>query len=464
MDNKIYFNKIARILQEMKGKPLDPVGAEDKDIDNDGDHDKSDKYLHKRRKAITKSMSMKKESKCSCEDEDYDDEDYDDDEEESSMKKKKSSKSMKKESLDEVEQRPGVPFSGPYRDVSKPRKDHYGNIIKDKNAAKNLAKQGMAGVKKEEAEQIDELSVKKLTSYLYAAQADRQKHAQAAGKARRAPERLAARAAMTKRAWGMDDAALKIRQKTGTQRPMGIERVFAGKMKEEAEQMAEAFVIHKGKHAPGRQSSLVGTHHGVTVEPVYTDKKKAQAHADKINAGRGYKPGDHKNPLYGGVLYQVSPAKQMKEGVEGKRLAGIDATIRKLAKESVVVQSDQWGVGESIPGKFRVAESDNGLKYVTHCDVMFAHGIEFDVPANELVIHEADNRAMHYKNGTKPEGMMDKESAGSKKFAAAHDYGKAELIYDDEAGHEDAAKAGRVVKQTKPNRGDQRIGHLKPKD
>ena len=40
-------------------KKLDPVGQEDKDIDNDGDHDKSDKYLHARRKKIGKILSMK---------------------------------------------------------------------------------------------------------------------------------------------------------------------------------------------------------------------------------------------------------------------------------------------------------------------------------------------------------------------------------------------------------------------
>ena len=38
---------------------LDPVGKEDKDIDNDGDVDKSDKYLHKRRKAIGKAMKKR---------------------------------------------------------------------------------------------------------------------------------------------------------------------------------------------------------------------------------------------------------------------------------------------------------------------------------------------------------------------------------------------------------------------
>jgi hypothetical protein len=39
---------------------LDPVGKEDKDIDNDGDVDKSDSYLHNRRKTIASKMSAKK--------------------------------------------------------------------------------------------------------------------------------------------------------------------------------------------------------------------------------------------------------------------------------------------------------------------------------------------------------------------------------------------------------------------
>jgi hypothetical protein len=39
------------------GKGLDPVGQEDKDIDNDGDHDKSDKYLLNRRKVRSKAIA-----------------------------------------------------------------------------------------------------------------------------------------------------------------------------------------------------------------------------------------------------------------------------------------------------------------------------------------------------------------------------------------------------------------------
>lgn len=45
------------------GEKLDPVGKEDKDIDNDGDHDKSDKYLHARRKKIGKILSAKQKMK-----------------------------------------------------------------------------------------------------------------------------------------------------------------------------------------------------------------------------------------------------------------------------------------------------------------------------------------------------------------------------------------------------------------
>ena len=46
--------------EELTEKKLDPVGQEDKDIDNDGDHDKSDKYLLARRKKVGKIIAMKK--------------------------------------------------------------------------------------------------------------------------------------------------------------------------------------------------------------------------------------------------------------------------------------------------------------------------------------------------------------------------------------------------------------------
>jgi len=44
-------------------KGLDPVGKEDKDVDNDGDHDKNDKYLLKRRKAIGSAIRKRADQK-----------------------------------------------------------------------------------------------------------------------------------------------------------------------------------------------------------------------------------------------------------------------------------------------------------------------------------------------------------------------------------------------------------------
>ena len=54
-------NLIAQQIADLKeaAKKLDPVGKEDKDIDNDGDHDKSDKYLLNRRKTVSKAMGKK---------------------------------------------------------------------------------------------------------------------------------------------------------------------------------------------------------------------------------------------------------------------------------------------------------------------------------------------------------------------------------------------------------------------
>jgi hypothetical protein len=53
--------------QMLGEKKLDPVGKEDKDVDNDGDHDKSDKYLLARRKKISAVIGAKKKMKESLE-------------------------------------------------------------------------------------------------------------------------------------------------------------------------------------------------------------------------------------------------------------------------------------------------------------------------------------------------------------------------------------------------------------
>ena len=46
--------------EQVVHEKMDPVGQEDKDIDNDGDHDSTDKYLANRRKAIGKAIAKKR--------------------------------------------------------------------------------------------------------------------------------------------------------------------------------------------------------------------------------------------------------------------------------------------------------------------------------------------------------------------------------------------------------------------
>jgi hypothetical protein len=46
--------------EQVVHEKMDPVGQEDKDIDNDGDHDSTDKYLANRRKAISKAIAKKR--------------------------------------------------------------------------------------------------------------------------------------------------------------------------------------------------------------------------------------------------------------------------------------------------------------------------------------------------------------------------------------------------------------------
>jgi hypothetical protein len=166
----------------------------------------------------------------------------------------------------------------------------------------------------------------------------------------------------------------------------------------------------------------------------------------------------------------------MKEALDLDTKAVDKALTHDCAKH---VTSEKWGHGECLPGQHTIVEGEDGVAYVTHYDVMFEHGIEFDVPVEELDIvmseshkhtakkmaKEETNKvsvskdyAKHYKKATKPEKYGDTNSEGEKKFAAMHDFGKPELVYDDEAGHTDATKAGKITKKSS-HPGNLHVGH-----
>jgi len=177
------------------------------------------------------------------------------------------------------------------------------------------------------------------------------------------------------------------------------------------------------------------------------------------------------------------------------------------------VASEQWGFGECIPGQHTLVEQEDGNAIVTHYDVMFEHGVEFDVPVEDLEILVSESHKHTAKK--MKEGDMKKDKAGhttggfrisDKEAQAARDRlakkrqergmkegatyadrtkgaskaetmkdkfkGKAaldmakdanmdnpELAADDAKGHEDATKAGRAVKGQAPARpGEKRVG------
>jgi len=166
----------------------------------------------------------------------------------------------------------------------------------------------------------------------------------------------------------------------------------------------------------------------------------------------------------------------MKEALNLDTRAVDKALTHDCAKH---VTSEKWGHGECVPGQHTIVEGEDGVAYVTHYDVMFEHGIEFDVPVEELDIvmseshkhtakkmaKEETNKvsiskdyAKHYKKATKPEKYGDTNSEGEKKFAAMHDFGKTDLVYDDDAFHDDATKAAKITKKSS-HPGNVNVGH-----
>jgi len=192
-----------------------------------------------------------------------------------------------------------------------------------------------------------------------------------------------------------------------------------------------------------------------------------------------------------------------------RRSKGIATAAKKLTREEFdcakQVASEQWGFGECIPGQYSLVEYTDGSVEITHYDVMFEHGIEFDVPVEELTVlmsesyeyvteseeldestsvsefeevvvdayqerskgmrgalermWEAAAQAKTGVEGKYQETMKSKfKGKGANDMAKDADMDNPELVADDEKGHVDATKAGRVTKQSPTRGGEKRIG------
>ena len=187
------------------------------------------------------------------------------------------------------------------------------------------------------------------------------------------------------------------------------------------------------------------------------------------------------------------------------------------------VEHAEWGEGHPISGQHTIVETSEGEGYVTHYDVMFEHGIEKDVPVDDLNIlaemshgharkkkmemtskekmkrglyngskdeeevvmnpkkenkkKEADtstmestdwpiykkiveNRAAHYKGAAPADPKDIGQSPGGKKMKADLEAGS-KVDDTEELGHEDARKAGVVTKTAPKRNGDRTEGDKK---
>lgn len=170
------FEEARKVLTQEAAVKLDPVGREDKDIDNDGDSDKTDSYLKKRRGAIRAAIAKgKNESNLSVEDiaklkailgEMKDKEEMDDEEEEDEIDDEKE---MKKEKVDEMKVK-GKGYDNPENMRKAPEGDTKMSSMMpgyDERAARFLARQAkgklvkgkaQSATQKEDFEMIENLN------------------------------------------------------------------------------------------------------------------------------------------------------------------------------------------------------------------------------------------------------------------------------------------------------------------
>jgi len=96
----------------------------------------------------------------------------------------------------------------------------------------------------------------------------------------------------------------------------------------------------------------------------------------------------------------------MAKGLDTKN---VDKALTHDCAKHVV--HEQWGKGNCIPEMHTLEEGEDGIGHVTHYDVMFEHGVEQNVPVEDLEIvvseshmHSKKKRNEEFDNGDEVEG------------------------------------------------------------
>ena len=106
--------------------------------------------------------------------------------------------------------------------------------------------------------------------------------------------------------------------------------------------------------------------------------------------------------------YQSAEKRKMNKEAKDLENGNVDKALKHDCASHVT--SEQWGFGECIPGQHTLVENAEGEGIVTHYDVMFEHGVEFNVPIEELKVIKSAHH-MHKKakkEETQDEGAVKK--------------------------------------------------------
>lgn len=126
---------------------------------------------------------------------------------------------------------------------------------------------------------------------------------------------------------------------------------------------------------------------------------------------------------------------------------------KKMKKEAV--SHPEFGYGEIIE------ECEDGFTY----NVYFDHGVEFNVPADQLTsltFEEGKTHAERTKGASPAEKWADmRKGKPAKDQAKDSNADNPEVVKDDEEGHQDALKIAKAGKQAKARPGDNRKGDTK---
>lgn len=136
--------------------------------------------------------------------------------------------------------------------------------------------------------------------------------------------------------------------------------------------------------------------------------------------------------------------------------ANVDKAVKHDCAKHVVHET--WGKGETVEGMHTIVETAEGEGYVTHYDVMFKHGIERDVPVEDLQIV---TMVEHWHKDYKPKSKMKEGKEHTVPKTAREKELAAKGHPKDKITHKDVLIARGVVKETSANMQTDSLNKLK---